>query len=166
MALPKVVCLDVHGMTCGSCVRGVTTALEGVPGVASASVRLDGGTAAGAGAATVTPAAGATVSPAALVAAVATAGMRAVVVPDGGAAAGSVVDLHVGGMTCGGCVRSITDVLTALDGVTSAEVSLEAKRATVTLASPGAVTVDALVAAVVGAGKEASPWVGGGVGKA
>jgi len=34
-------------------------------------------------------------------------------------------------MTCGGCVRSLTTVLSALDGVTKAEVSLEKKSAVV-----------------------------------
>lgn len=35
------------------------------------------------------------------------------------------VTLGISGMTCGGCVKSVTNVLTALDGVTKAEVSLE-----------------------------------------
>jgi copper chaperone len=33
--------------------------------------------------------------------------------------------LAITGMTCAGCVRSVTNVLTALDGVTKADVSLE-----------------------------------------
>ncbi len=37
--------LDVRGMTCGNCVRHVTEALEGVPGVVSAEVVLDPGAA-------------------------------------------------------------------------------------------------------------------------
>lgn len=41
------------------------------------------------------------------------------------------VTLGISGMTCGGCVRSLTTVLTALDGVTKAEVSLEKKSAVV-----------------------------------
>ena len=39
--------------------------------------------------------------------------------------------LNVSGMTCGGCVRSVTNLLQALDGVAKADVSLEAKRAVV-----------------------------------
>ncbi len=39
--------------------------------------------------------------------------------------------LKVTGMTCGGCVRSVTNLLKGLDGVAKAEVSLEAKRAVV-----------------------------------
>ena len=40
--------------------------------------------------------------------------------------------LEVGGMTCGGCVRSVTNVLKALPGVSAAEVSLEKSEARVT----------------------------------
>lgn len=39
--------------------------------------------------------------------------------------------IKVGGMSCGGCVKSITAVLMALDGVVSAEVSLEKGEAVV-----------------------------------
>ncbi|MCX7150527.1 MAG: cation transporter [Rhodocyclales bacterium] len=39
--------------------------------------------------------------------------------------------IKVGGMSCGGCVKSVTGVLTALDGVAKAEVSLEQKQAVV-----------------------------------
>lgn len=41
------------------------------------------------------------------------------------------VTLEIDGMTCGGCVKSVTNVLTALDGVAKAEVSLEKKCAVV-----------------------------------
>ena len=40
--------------------------------------------------------------------------------------------LKVGGMTCGGCVRSVTNVLKAVSGVVDAEVSLEKSEAKVT----------------------------------
>ena len=40
--------------------------------------------------------------------------------------------LKVNGMTCGGCVRSVTNVLKALQGVVHAEVSLEKSEAKVT----------------------------------
>jgi copper chaperone len=40
--------------------------------------------------------------------------------------------LKVGGMTCGGCVRSVTNVLKALPGVADADVSLEKSQAKVT----------------------------------
>ena len=39
--------------------------------------------------------------------------------------------IKVGGMSCGGCVKSVTGVLTALDGVAKAEVSLDQKQAVV-----------------------------------
>ena len=40
------------------------------------------------------------------------------------------VQLNIQGMTCGGCVKSVTDVLQKIPGVSSVEVSLEQKRAT------------------------------------
>ena len=40
--------------------------------------------------------------------------------------------LRVNGMTCGGCVRSVKNVLESIQGVSSAEVSLEKAQATVT----------------------------------
>jgi len=42
------------------------------------------------------------------------------------------VDLSIAGMTCGGCVKSVTRVLSGLAGVASADVSLEEGRARVT----------------------------------
>ncbi len=39
--------------------------------------------------------------------------------------------LNISGMTCGGCVRSVSKVLNALDGVAKSEVSLEERRAVV-----------------------------------
>ncbi len=41
------------------------------------------------------------------------------------------VTLGISGMTCGGCVRSVSNVLKALDGVAKAEVSLEKNNAVV-----------------------------------
>lgn len=41
------------------------------------------------------------------------------------------VTLGVSGMTCGGCVRSVTSVLNALDGVAKADVSLDKQCAVV-----------------------------------
>jgi len=160
-AAALIVKLRVDGMTCGGCVRTIRGALEALDGVASAVVSLEEKSA------TVTLASAGAVTPEALVAAVVAAGKAASVWEEEAAAAtahaaASIVKLEVDGMTCGGCVRKITGVLTALDGVASAVVSLEEKSATVTLDSPGAVTVNALVAAVVGAGKAASPWTGGG----
>ena len=39
--------------------------------------------------------------------------------------------IKVDGMSCGGCVKSVTGVLTALDGVAKADVSLEQKQAAI-----------------------------------
>ncbi len=61
--------------------------------------------------------------------------------------------LTVSGMTCGGCVRSVTNVLQGLDGVTKAEVSLEAKRAVVDF-DDAKVNVAQMKSAIEGAGFE------------
>lgn len=42
------------------------------------------------------------------------------------------IQLNVQGMTCNGCVKSVTNVLQQIPGVSGVEVSLEQKRATVT----------------------------------
>jgi len=63
-------------------------------------------------------------------------------------------EFAVQGMSCQGCVRSVTGAVKTVPGVASVEVSLE--RATATVAYDGA-TVDpkVIVAAIVGAGFEA-----------
>jgi copper chaperone len=66
------------------------------------------------------------------------------------------VTLGISGMTCGGCVRSVGNVLKALDGVTRAEVSLEKNNAVVEY-DPGKVQVDQLKRSVVEAGFEIAP---------
>jgi copper chaperone len=63
------------------------------------------------------------------------------------------VTLGISGMTCGGCVRSVTTVLTALDGVAKADVSLE-KRSAVVDYDPGKVGLEQLKRSVVEAGFE------------
>ena len=63
--------------------------------------------------------------------------------------------IKVDGMSCGGCVKSVTGVLTALAGVAKAEVSLEQKQAVVEF-DAGKVTRDQLKAAIEDAGFEAS----------
>lgn len=40
--------------------------------------------------------------------------------------------LNIKGMTCGGCVKSVTTVLQQIDGVSSVDVSLEQNRANIT----------------------------------
>jgi copper chaperone len=61
------------------------------------------------------------------------------------------VVIKVGGMSCGGCVKNVTAVLTALPGVAQAEVSLEAGEARVAF-DPAQVGVEQLRLAIEGAG--------------
>lgn len=62
--------------------------------------------------------------------------------------------IKVTGMSCGGCVKSVTSVLQALPGVAKAEVSLEKGEARVEYES-GRVGLDDMKNAVVEAGFEA-----------
>ncbi|MBI5790876.1 MAG: heavy-metal-associated domain-containing protein [Rhodocyclales bacterium] len=63
--------------------------------------------------------------------------------------------IKVDGMSCGGCVKSVTGVLTALDGVAKAEVSLEQKQAVVEF-DAGKVSRDQLKAVIEDAGFDAA----------
>ena len=65
------------------------------------------------------------------------------------------VVLQVGGMSCGGCVKSVTGVLEALPGVVKAEVSLEKAEAVVSY-EPGQATREQMVQVIDDAGFEAS----------
>ncbi|MBI5861523.1 MAG: heavy-metal-associated domain-containing protein [Rhodocyclales bacterium] len=62
--------------------------------------------------------------------------------------------IKVGGMTCGGCVASVTRVLSALDGVKNVTVSLEQAQAVV-VADTAKVGREQLVQAIEDAGFEA-----------
>jgi copper chaperone CopZ len=68
-------------------------------------------------------------------------------------AATAAVSIPVGGMTCGGCARRVTNALRAVEGVRTAEVILAEKRAVVTF-EPARVQPAALAAAVRDAGYE------------
>lgn len=61
--------------------------------------------------------------------------------------------LGIEGMTCGGCVKSVTNVLSALDGVAKVDVSLEKKSAVVDY-DPAKVGLDQLKRSVEDAGFE------------
>ena len=61
--------------------------------------------------------------------------------------------IKVEGMSCGGCVKSVTNVLTALPGVAKAEVSLDDKQARIEYEA-GRVSIDDMKR-VVDAGFEA-----------
>lgn len=65
------------------------------------------------------------------------------------------VTLKVGGMTCMGCVSSVTRVLQAVKGVSGVDVSLEKAQAEVSY-DPGIARREDLCAAVEGAGFDAS----------
>lgn len=62
--------------------------------------------------------------------------------------------INIDGMTCGGCVKSVDNALTQLEGVQSVEVDLEGNKASVTYDS-SAVAVDAIVEAIEEAGFDA-----------
>ena len=64
------------------------------------------------------------------------------------------VTIQVGGMSCQGCVRNVTGVLSVLPGVATAEVSLEQGIARVTY-DPERVTREVLVGAIEDAGFDA-----------
>jgi len=65
------------------------------------------------------------------------------------------VTLKVGGMTCMGCVESVTRVLQAVQGVSEVDVSLEKAQARVEY-DPARSNREKLRAAVEGAGFDAS----------
>lgn len=62
--------------------------------------------------------------------------------------------IKVGGMSCQGCVKNITDVLNDMAGVASAEVSLDAGEATLAY-DPRIVSREALLGAIEDAGFDA-----------
>ena len=64
-------------------------------------------------------------------------------------------EFAVGGMNCGGCVKSVTRAISELPGVQKVDVSLEGKSATVEY-DGAAVDSTAIVAAIDAAGFEAS----------
>ena len=64
------------------------------------------------------------------------------------------IDLKVEGMHCGGCVKSVTRVLSGVAGVSAAEVSLEEGRARVTY-DPARTGVEAMKQAIERAGYKA-----------
>jgi copper ion binding protein len=65
------------------------------------------------------------------------------------------ITLKVIGMTCEGCVRSVTKALQAVTGVAAVEVSLEQAEAKVTY-SPREVSVERLKVAIDDAGYESA----------
>lgn len=70
-------------------------------------------------------------------------------------AANATLALSITGMTCGSCVRHVTEALRGLDGVAEAQVDLRAGRATVAY-DPAVVPAAEMVRAVEEAGYGAS----------
>ena len=66
----------------------------------------------------------------------------------------SEVTMRVEGMSCGGCVRNVTGVLKALEGVQEVEVSLEQAEARVRF-DPAQVSPEDLRRAIIDAGFDA-----------
>jgi len=66
------------------------------------------------------------------------------------------VSLGISGMTCSGCVRSVSKVLSALDGVAKADVSLD-KQCAVVNYDPGKLGVEQLKRTIEEAGYEVAP---------
>ena len=64
------------------------------------------------------------------------------------------VELKVDGMTCDHCVRAVTEAISGVEGVTEANVDLDAGAATLT---GEGVDLTAVVAAIVEEGYEAAP---------
>jgi len=62
--------------------------------------------------------------------------------------------IKVGGMSCQGCVKNVTDVLNGMAGVASAEVSLDAAEAKLAY-DPQIVSREALLGAIEDAGFDA-----------
>ncbi|MFQ6000887.1 MAG: heavy metal translocating P-type ATPase [Anaerolineae bacterium] len=136
MATNKIT-LPVQGMTCASCVATVERALNGVPGVAKATVNF------ATEKATVVYDPSLTKLPQ-LVSSVRQAGYQPVV---------ERVTLPIGGMTCASCVATVERALGGVGGVVSASVNLATEKATVEYV-PGAVGVSDLKRAIHKAGYE------------
>ena len=118
----------VEGMSCGHCSARVEKALAAVEGVTAVQVDLEAKTA------TVTLAH--PVEDSLLEHAVTEAGYEPVGFLSGDAPEPLTRVMLVEGMSCGHCSARVEKALAAVEGVTAAQVDLEAKTATVTLAHP------------------------------
>jgi copper chaperone CopZ len=67
----------------------------------------------------------------------------------------ATLDLSITGMTCGSCVRHVSEALHSVDGVAEARVDLQSGRATVAY-DPASATAERMVAAVEEAGYPAT----------
>ncbi|MCB9525700.1 MAG: copper-translocating P-type ATPase [Myxococcales bacterium] len=131
--------LPVQGMTCATCATRIDKVLRRVDGVQDSAVNLASEVA--------TVQVGPDVAPEALIAAIERAGFEVPTVS---------TRLTIGGMTCATCSGRVEKVLRKQPGVVSAQVNLASEVATVAHRA-GAVSTDALVAAVHKAGYDARP---------
>ncbi|WP_440982841.1 heavy metal translocating P-type ATPase [Shinella sumterensis] len=129
--------LSISDMTCASCVRRVEKAIETVPGVSGAAVKL------------ATEKADVTFDGAPHIAAVAAAVRGA-----GYGVDEEVLEFPVEGMTCASCIGRVEKALKAVPGVLDATANLAQERARVRLAR-GAATFDDLAAAIERTGYKA-----------
>jgi len=139
---------DVEGMHCASCVNKIERSARAVQGVEGAAVNL------ATGRATIR---GVNLDRDALEAAIEKAGYEAHPrAEDGGLNGGRFAQerFDVEGMHCASCVGSIEGALTAVEGVSEANVNLAAERATVTY-DPRATAVHELIAAIGSVGYSA-----------
>ncbi|MFC0399692.1 heavy metal translocating P-type ATPase [Paraburkholderia rhizosphaerae] len=146
--------LEIHGMTCASCVMRVEKALAKVPGVARATVNLATEKA--------TVDADASVSVDTLLAAVRKAGYDATPLAQTADTAialapPATAELAISGMTCASCAMRVEKALSKVPGVASVSVNLATEKASVQLF--GETSVDPLIAAVKKAGYQATPIV-------
>jgi Cu+-exporting ATPase len=145
----------ITGMTCSSCAAVIEKVVGKLPGVASANVNL----AMERMSVSYDPA---MVDEAAIIDAVDRAGYGALPLDSGSApatqqasaSAQATVTLGIIGMTCASCSAVIEKTLNRLEGVASANVNLASEIANVTF-DPSVLGIDALIAAVRGAGYDA-----------
>lgn len=178
--------IDIEGMTCDRCARGVATELRGVPGVLSAEatfvparamVEFDPSRATEADLAAAIARAGYAVAARGGAAKGGAAPPPAIMLPViGNAAPAAAKDrpspaasppqelrqafLDVGGMHCASCTANVERALSRVPGVSEAAVNLATEQARVTF-DPGQAAIPDLVAAVKRAGYRASQVAGG-----
>jgi Cu+-exporting ATPase len=132
--------LPIEGMTCAACSTRLEKVLGRLDGVDTASVNLT------------TERASVTFDAAKITA----TRLAEAVAKAGFAVPPETVRLAIGGMTCATCSQRIEKVLRKQPGVSAAQVNLASEVATIAF-TPGATDRDALIAAIVKAGYEATP---------
>ena len=111
--LPTII-IDVEGMTCQSCVKSIESVISEHVGVINIKVSLENDNA-------LIEYDSLQVSPEQLIEAISDMGFDAFLPKD----LNKKVTINVEGMTCQSCVRTITEIMSAKEGVKSIVVSLE-----------------------------------------